>query len=193
MLNYYIEKGMDTTFTFGCLNTYIPVLAMIVIQYVYMAVFRESGKRAVDTSWYGKKEKRIVFWNFVFQILIIGVSFFVPIRFSFASFVPGVILYLLSLAGCIMAFHAYNAASMNEAVTRGVYRFSRNPQYFFYNLSLVAVFLMGGCSLWLLIAAIPFIVVLHLLILREEWYCKRTYGNAYLEYEKKTARYFLFF
>lgn len=185
---------METTLHFKWQNTYIWILFMIIVQFIAMFLAKDAGKRAVDTSWYGKKEKTLMFWNFLFQFLLIGVSFFVPVHYGRSwLFATGTLLYILSFAGFVAAFHAYGTTPLNETVTRGVYRISRNPQYFFYNMSLVAVFLMTGCSLWILLPSALFIIAAHLIILCEEKYCERTYGENYVGYKKRTPRYFLFF
>ena len=46
-----------TTLQAGWLNAWIPSFGMVLIQFIYMAIFREGGKRAVDTSWYTAKDK----------------------------------------------------------------------------------------------------------------------------------------
>jgi len=43
-------------FHFGWLNAWIPSFALVLIQLLYMILYREGGKRAVDTSWYTSKE-----------------------------------------------------------------------------------------------------------------------------------------
>ena len=45
-------------FHFGWLNAWIPSFALVLIQLLYMILYREGGKRAVDTSWYTSKDKR---------------------------------------------------------------------------------------------------------------------------------------
>ena len=54
-------------FHFGWLNAWIPSFALVLIQLLYMILYREGGKRAVDTSWYTSKDKRYATLSFVFQ------------------------------------------------------------------------------------------------------------------------------
>ena len=54
-----MDLSFFTTLQAGWLNAWIPSFGMVLIQFIYMAIFREGGKRAVDTSWYTAKDK----WN----------------------------------------------------------------------------------------------------------------------------------
>ena len=80
-------------FHFGWLNAWIPSFALVLIQLLYMILYREGGKRAVDTSWYTSKDKRYATLSFVFQGTLLLVSLFVPLRigtllFTGASCLP---------------------------------------------------------------------------------------------------------
>jgi protein-S-isoprenylcysteine O-methyltransferase Ste14 len=73
-------------------------------------------------------------------------------------------------------------------ITSGVYRYSRNPAY----VSLTAILLGIGLLLdngWILLAAIPVVVVMHNgVILREEAYLERTFGDEYRNYKMRVRR-----
>lgn len=71
-------------FHFGWLNAWIPSFALVLIQLLYMILYREGGKRAVDTSWYTSKDKRYATLSFVFQGTLLLVSLFVPLRIGTA-------------------------------------------------------------------------------------------------------------
>lgn len=75
-----LDLSFFTTLKLGWLNAWIPAFGMVVIQFVYMALFREVGKRAVDTSWYTPRDK---FWAMVstfLQIVLLVLSIFVPFK-----------------------------------------------------------------------------------------------------------------
>ena len=101
-------------------------------------------------------------------------------------------IYVAAFAGFIKAFYDYAAAPADKAAQGGIYRLSRNPMYFFYFLGMAGV-CIASASLWLLIAIVPFAIYNHLVVLGEERYCEQAYGREYLEYKRKTPRYFLFF
>jgi len=75
-----------------------------------------------------------------------------------------------------------------ELVTSGVYAFSRNPIYLFFDLWFVGTFLMNGTAILLLFAA--FVVAnLHYQILHEERFLSECFGKAYESYRSHTGRY----
>ena len=102
------------------------------------------------------------------------------------------VVYVLSLALFVRAFHNYVATPAGKTIKGGVYRWSRNPMYFFFFTGMFGV-CIASASLWILLVMIPFIIATHFLILGEERYCEETYGEEYREYKAKTPRYFLFF
>ena len=191
-------------FHFGWLNAWIPSFALVLIQLLYMILYREGGKRAVDTSWYTSKDKRYATLSFVFQGTLLLVSLFVPLRIGTLLFTVGCVLFAFALVGFMAAFHAYASTPKGETVVRGVCpppqkekfvvggftRLSRNPMYFFYEVGALAV-CIASASLWLLLATIPLILVTHGVILGEERYCMTTYGEDYARYKARTPRYFL--
>ncbi|ERI88291.1 hypothetical protein HMPREF1981_00675 [Bacteroides pyogenes F0041] len=64
-----------TTLQAGWLNAWIPSFGMVLIQFIYMAIFREGGKRAVDTSWYTAKDKANASVSTILQIAILVLPF----------------------------------------------------------------------------------------------------------------------
>ena len=109
-------------FHFGWLNAWIPSFALVLIQLLYMILYREGGKRAVDTSWYTSKDKRYATLSFVFQGTLLLVSLFVPLRIGTPLFTVGCVLFAFALVGFMAAFHAYASTPKGETVVRGVYR-----------------------------------------------------------------------
>lgn len=171
------------------LNAWIPSVALLVIQFVFMGVFKEGGRRAVDTSWYDEQTKAYALSSAVFQILMIVVSVFVPLKIGTVWFLLGTILYVISFVLFVWSFFSYTRAEKNMLITKGIYRFSRNPMYAAYTLGMLGV-CVASASIWLLLTLIPFVYVMHGVILGEERYCKKIYGDDFLEYKRRVPRYF---
>ena len=78
----------------------------------------------------------------------------------------------------------------DELIERGIYRFSRNPQYFGYWLMFVGAALATG-SIWALALAGLFAVFMHPYIrFVEEPHLRRHFGEDYQHYCERVARYF---
>ena len=75
-------------------------------------------------------------------------------------------------------------------VTRGPYRFSRNPMYVSLTLMLVGVGVAAN-SWWILLMVVPVLVVMHLgVIVREERYLEQKFGQVYRDYKASVRRWF---
>jgi protein-S-isoprenylcysteine O-methyltransferase Ste14 len=75
-----------------------------------------------------------------------------------------------------------------ELITDGVYAFTRNPIYLFFDLYFVGTFLMNGALIFLIFAVLA-AVNLHYQILQEEEVLARVHGLAYDRYSASTPRY----
>lgn len=179
------------TFRPDWLNAWIPIVFMMLTQLVCMKIFGEGGRRAVDTSWYDAKAKQYALLNSIFQFLLIVVAVFVPLRFGTGWFVIGLSIYVIAFLLFLWSFWSYGTADRNKLITKGIYRFSRNPMYAVFTLAIIGI-IIAGTSLWLLIVLIPYVWSMHKVILSEEEYCEKTYGD-YIDYKQHVPRYFLFF
>ncbi len=125
-------------------------------------------------------------------------NFFFPARFlPHAITAPlGAIIILGSIALAISAIRemaAFNTPldvrkPAADIVTSGVFRISRNPIYLGM-LLLCAGVAIAANSLWVLVLALPFAVILQKgVIEREETYLERKFGTKYLNYKAKVRR-----
>jgi protein-S-isoprenylcysteine O-methyltransferase Ste14 len=73
-------------------------------------------------------------------------------------------------------------------VTTGIYAYSRNPIYLFFDLYFLGTFLING-SLFFLIMTVLVALNLHYQILQEERVLTSAHGAAYEAYCARTARY----
>ena len=73
-------------------------------------------------------------------------------------------------------------------VTTGVFRLSRNPMYLGFVLVLVGVaLLLGTLTPWIVVLA--FVVLMDVLFIRpEEDMLEETFGQAFLDYKRRTRR-----
>ncbi len=123
--------------------------------------------------------------------------------FLAAGFIPPLLIqrfgFLLSFSSFILLITAYWSLGSNwrvgtgdeevkELVTGGVFAYTRNPVYLFFNMFLGGIFLINGHLLMLAFLALVS-GSLHLLILEEEKLLERRFGSVYEDYRKTTPRY----
>ncbi len=80
-------------------------------------------------------------------------------------------------------------AEKHELRTGGIYKISRNPMYSSFFFLNTATFLYLP-SVLLLVVMIYGMVVHHFIILSEEKYLEKEFGQTYLNYKKQVPRYF---
>jgi protein-S-isoprenylcysteine O-methyltransferase Ste14 len=134
-----------------------------------------------------KTEKKISsITSFLFYALV-AYTIFLPLKLDTVWFLAGFLIYLLGAIIETIAMLDFFTTAVDKPVTKGIYRFSRNPMYF-------GMFLIFGgtgiaCVSWvfLLLTAV-FVILLHISVASEERSCLQKYGNAYREYMNKTPR-----
>ena len=177
----------------GLLNAWIPILGFNIFMMIFpQLVNRKGAKRAVETFWYTKKDKIFMFLSFIFWYGQLVYAVWVPIVTSTIWFYTGVIISITGLIFYTIANVNYVNALINEAITNGMYKISRNPMYFFSFLIITGIALIS--SSWVLFfIMLVYGLITYQIIKGEERYCLKTYGLEYREYMKKVPRYFLFF
>lgn len=75
-----------------------------------------------------------------------------------------------------------------EFKKNGIYKFSRNPMYFGFNLLTIAS-IIYTINVIIMILGIFSIIVYHIIILSEENFLYKRFGIDYMNYRKKVRRY----
>lgn len=75
-----------------------------------------------------------------------------------------------------------------ELVTSGIYRISRNPYFFSYDL-LILGYIFIYPSIVLVVLYVPLVIVFHKMILEEEQYLETVHSDVYLNYKRRVNRY----
>ena len=76
----------------------------------------------------------------------------------------------------------------NELITRGPYRFSRNPQYIGDSMNILGYLVLSNSIMVLIIGLLGISLNLLAPILEEPW-LEEMHGEDYLEYKRKVRRY----
>jgi len=185
----------------------ITELAIFYIAY-FLKMYQQHHK-GIQTNQLGKgnKAKRIILiekllnLSSITNILVILISAIFNTSIFESQFVRSLGLLLIGVGTSIFIIAMYTmkdnwragipAKDKTEMVTKGIYKFSRNPAFFGFDLTYLGASLCFG-NIILFIVAILAIIMMHLQILEEEKFLTVTFGNNYLEYKNKVGRYFIF-
>jgi protein-S-isoprenylcysteine O-methyltransferase Ste14 len=92
----------------------------------------------------------------------------------------------------VVALLYFRAAPLDQPVSQGIYRISRNPQQVTILLAFIGISIAIGSWIALILILIGGLWA-HLRVVAEERSCLAQYGEAYRRYMKQVPRYFLFF
>ncbi|WP_372776706.1 isoprenylcysteine carboxylmethyltransferase family protein [Mangrovibacterium sp.] len=180
----------------------VPTIATLLLAYQVMrAGFGMLGKPTIQPALF-YLTKGIIGLLFGFLLMAsFSNDFFLKIPGLIQNEIP-VVQKLMSLifllAGNLLLLPAYYTMSIFTRVglpesdhvlqTSGVYRISRNPMYTSFFFFFPACFLLIP-SLYLAAFIVFDLAMHHYIIKKEEAYIESTFGQIYLDYKKKTARY----
>ena len=156
-----------------------------------VTVSKSMRKKLTNRSNFSRKQKRILIVSKILALIEIVLITMTPLNYPSIDFNVGIAIYVFGMVGFIIAIWNYVGTPLNEPVTKGIYRISRNPQEFMIGISCLGIcFSIGsGIALLVLLAAKLFT---HFTIIAEEESCLRLYGKSYEEYMEKVPRYFIF-
>jgi len=118
----------------------------------------------------------------------VGLSFFTPLRLGSVWFYLGLAVYAAGYALVQASLRDFKRTPLEEPVTSGTYRYSRNPQWLGLVLVYAGAALAMAAGLHLLLVVIM-AVAYHWQILLEEEICGSAYGEKYREYMRRVPRY----
>ena len=114
-------------------------------------------------------------------------SIFLPLKIGTAWLYVGLLIFALALVMTVMTSINFATTPPDKPVTKGVYRISRHPIYLSGFLLYVGIGI--ACASWvLLLLAVAWIVLWHVVVPAEERFLLEKYGDAYREYMDRTSR-----
>ena len=174
-------------FQTGVWNAWILCLAFLFVQFASIGLlnlfYDGAFKRAAAAPSTGKIDRLA---NVVMIIAFIY-SIFLPLELGSAWFYPGVGIFLLGLFALLAASVNFASTPLEEPVTRGLYRYSRNPMYIAMFVTMIGVSVASASWVFLL-SVISVIILVNFTVTGEEQFCSEKYGAAYREYLKRTPR-----
>jgi protein-S-isoprenylcysteine O-methyltransferase Ste14 len=123
----------------------------------------------------------------------LAAGFRLPVWLQWTGFVISGLSFVLLISAYWSLGNNWRVGTGDEHVEKlvntGVFHYTRNPVYLFFNLYLTGLFLLNGHFIMLALLFLV-MVTLHLLIAEEEAFLERRFGIIYQQYKKKTPRYF---
>ncbi|MBN1127634.1 MAG: isoprenylcysteine carboxylmethyltransferase family protein [Chitinispirillaceae bacterium] len=170
-------------------NAWILVVPIWLIGHIIASGNRRGMKRAADMSWYTRGDRIASFAGMFFMIAFMAVSFFIRVNIPSLWFVLGAVIVLFGFLANIAAKVSFAKAEAGFTITGGIYKYSRNPMYASFSLVMLGA-AVASRSFLLFALWVVTVICTHWLILGEERYCRKTYGDPYRQYMKNTPRYF---
>ncbi len=133
-----------------------------------------------------------------FLLMWLAMDYFRPVTVLPASvqYISGFAIIALSGVIVVSAVLQFRRASTSfsdfapatQLVTTGPYRLSRNPSYVALSLLYVGIGVAAD-NLWIVAGLVPILIVMHYgVIVREEQYLERAFGEEYLQYKASVRR-----
>ncbi len=181
------------TLELGVLNGWLYFsLYLLIFGITLKSCSGEVRKRLYDRSLWDKRTKIIVKIGKLFSLVNIILIIFGVLAVDNPEFYIGNLLFILGLTILVLAIIHYRDAALDKPITRGLYRYSRNPQVTGIFIVFLGMVLVIGSWLNVILLSIA-IISSHFGILGEEASLEKQYGESYIEFKKVVPRYFLFF
>ena len=185
-----------------------PIAAIFILLAFYMAYFAKiliQKKQAIKTNQMGvgNKPYKVIMVERIMSIAtvltcVVGVwSIFMVKTFPMPvlrimGVITGVLAVIIFTSATITMKTSWRVGIPEEKtalITKGIYSWSRNPAFVGFDLLYISVCLMFF-NIPLLLVSVWAAVMLHLQILQEEVHMENMFGEEYVEYKKRTGRYF---
>ncbi|QHQ59790.1 phospholipid methyltransferase [Anaerocolumna sedimenticola] len=171
------------------MNAFLTVIPLILIRFGLLSLLdKEALKRAALFAPMIGKEKVALWFYQISNILIFVYLCFLKIKTDPYWFYVGLAIYGLGVLLCLVSVLNFAKPAENGINLKGLYQLSRNPMYLVYFIYFL------GCSLLtrsLILLAILFVfqISAHWIILSEERWCVKKFGQEYIDYMNKVRRY----
>jgi protein-S-isoprenylcysteine O-methyltransferase Ste14 len=171
------------------MSAFFTVIPIILIRYgLLSSISKEAAKRASLFAPLIGKEK-VAYWAYqITTVLILLNLILLKIKTDSDLFYTGLIIYSLGTVLYAVSTVNYAKPKRNGINANGLYRISRNPMYIAYFIYFLGCVLLTNS--WTLLALlIVFQISSHWIILSEERWCIKKFGEEYIKYMKKVRRY----
>lgn len=171
------------------MNGFLLLIPFLLIRFGLLSMLNKEGlKRAALFAPLIGREK-IAYWFYqISNILIFIYLFFLKVTTDRYWVYAGLVTYGLGILLCIASVSNFAKPAENGINLKGLYRISRNPMYMAYFIYFLGCVLLTR-SLLLLAILMVFQISSHWIILSEERWCIKKFGERYKNYMNKVRRY----
>jgi len=180
--------SLRPVFQLGLWNAWILILFDLLTSIVPSFLIGKAMNRMMVRPPYNRIENILALsTHVVIAPVSIVYSIFLPLRLGTVCFYVGLSIYFLSMVMKLIATINIATTPLDEPVTKGVYRISRNPAYLGGFLMYIGIGI--ACASWIiLLCGVLWITLFHIVLPTEERGCLEKYGDAYREYMDRTPR-----
>lgn len=169
---------------------FLLLLPFFLIRFGLLSLLNEEAvKRAAYFAPLLDREK-LAYW--LYQLSNAGIViylFFLRIENSPTwLLIVSSLVYLMGLLLLIISMVNFAAPAENGINRNGLYRLSRNPMYVAYFVYFMGCVLLTQ-SITLFVLVLLFQITAHWIIISEERWCVKQFGEEYLQYMKQARRY----
>lgn len=176
-------------FDIGLWNAWILMIWLLVPYFLeplnIIPKGREAGSNFITE--FNNRQKSAFFFLQISFLLMVIYAIFVPLKLGTLWFYIGLPVYLLGLVFFAMVFVGFAVTPPDKLVTRGIYRYSRNPMQLSVFILVLGTGIATASWIYLSLAVIYMIIPL-LWLGTEEQHLLKFYGDAYREYRDRTPR-----
>jgi len=173
-------------FELGLWNAWVLIIPLII--YWFSGVKFLFSKRMSENSFsLGRKDKIASYILVLAMFFSFFYSIFLPLKLGTIWFIIGLVVYLAGMFLINLTMINFATTPKDKPVTKGVYRYSRNPM--FIGFFLVYAGIAIACISWVyILLTLLFILIVDYLSTSEEAITLEHYGQAYKEYIKRTPK-----
>ena len=171
------------------MNAFLTVIPIIIIRYgLLSAISRDALKRAGFFPPLVGKSKAAIWVYQISNNLMFLYLLLLRIRINSDWFYIGLIIYILGIVLYTVSIVNYAKPKETGINMYGLYRISRNPMYVAYFIYFLGCALLTRSGI-LLALLLTFQISVHWIILSEEKWCIKEFGDEYIKYMSKVRRY----
>ncbi len=175
------------------LNGWVLLAFFYIVFGILLVIFPKSVvSRLYDRSAWSKRQKIFSAIGKLFILSWFALVILTPLNTGHVVFALGGAIYLLGLLGFVLSLLNFRDTPLDQPITKGLYRISRNPQQVSILLSYLGISIAIGSWVAVILITVGAFMS-HIRVMAEERSCLQQYGDSYREYMERVPRYFVFF